>query len=156
MFRASDGCTVGREGKAAERGKIVTERGVLYCPYLVWCYCIIRSPKESKGSGMQSRSTANVRHYRCSCSLLGEFLCYFRFLLESRQSCAAMGKTDRFFSPAKELVKMMVKMIMKHNSYKQSSELMVQAAVFLAFFTCRLSAKRDLPGEQHQHATLVT
>lgn len=43
-----------------------------------------------------------------------------------------------------------------HEAYKQSSELMVQAAVFLAFFTCRLSAKRDLPSEQHQHATLVT
>lgn len=43
-----------------------------------------------------------------------------------------------------------------HEAYKQSSELMVQAAVFLAFFTCRLSAKQDLPSEQHQHATLVT
>ena len=130
-------------------------REVLYIVPTVYG-AIIRSPKESKESGMQSRSTTNVRHYRCSCSLLGEFLCYFRFLLESRQSCAAMRKTDRPFSPAKELVKMMVKMIMEHNSYKQSSELMVQAAVFLAFFTCRLSAKRDLPSEQHQHATLVT
>jgi len=117
---------------------------------------IIRSPKESKGSGMQSRSTANVRHYRCSCSLLGGFLCYFRFLLESRQSCAAMEKTDRALRGAKELVNTMMKIMVKHNSYKQSSELMVQAAVFLAFFTCRLSAKRDLTSEQHQHATLVT